>query len=484
MKLSIAFLATTFLAPSLLHAQGQMAMPDYSGTFSSPSETHGFWLQAPVDFEITGLRVPDEKQSGKQNIAVYVRDSISSSATTATPLFFSGGTSSTQILPCSIKVAKSKYLVVLGCGGDAAQQHSSDSASGYAAQILGQWATLSRVQTSTNLINLQGGGAWTADTTSARGIGRVEVYIKDQPALPPIARAEGFGTSSTSRPIGNAYVENTPFNFMYRHPSQIRGYWFRAPTSFVVTGFEVPNENAAPEQVIAFYTFTKDPGNFFLPTASDLKFFTPAPVPSNRVIQPASPIIVLQGEWVVVAGACKDATTYNSSYSSGGMNMSVLGNAFTAERVLIQDDPLKNAGLGRIQFSTGFCGRVRLHVAGQDRFPPFKTPDLATTAPPLIGTTSKLELRSNTEATFGIVLGSTQRLSASIPTPYGDLWVSPSFFATWLIPSRSGELELAIPNDTSLYGTQPAWQGLTIDVLQSVYSMTNGVEWTIGGRLN
>lgn len=52
-------------------AATQMPLPSFTGTYSDSYGTRGFWFQAPVDFRITGLRVPDETGHGLQNVEVY-----------------------------------------------------------------------------------------------------------------------------------------------------------------------------------------------------------------------------------------------------------------------------------------------------------------------------------------------------------------------------------------------------------------------------
>ncbi|MCP4968242.1 MAG: PKD domain-containing protein, partial [bacterium] len=42
----------------------------FSRTFSSSSQTRGYWFVTPVGFSITGLQVPDEQATGLQNVAV------------------------------------------------------------------------------------------------------------------------------------------------------------------------------------------------------------------------------------------------------------------------------------------------------------------------------------------------------------------------------------------------------------------------------
>ena len=59
-------------------ASAQLAIPGFTTT-ETGSTSVGFYFQAPADFEITGLRVPDESGQGKQSVAV-VRQGAGASA--------------------------------------------------------------------------------------------------------------------------------------------------------------------------------------------------------------------------------------------------------------------------------------------------------------------------------------------------------------------------------------------------------------------
>jgi len=482
-------LTATVLLSSLALSQGQLPLPAYSSTYTSSSGTRGLYFQAPVAFEVTGLSVPDEQKTGTHNVTVYVMKSVMSGGSqTATPVFTSYGTSSAKQIPCSIKVAKGEYFVVLGCAGDASSQKNSYGAGGFKSNVLGQPITMTRVYTNSNMITQKGAGSfYTSANTSTSSIGRVEIFVKGQAPLPPAADATTFGAKSANKGTALPYLPIAEFSRTYSISSQVRGFWFQAPTNFTVIGFNVPNEQKVSQQVVAFYTFAKDPGGSITPTAADLKFFTPTPVKSDQVIKPAAPIQVAKGEWVAVLGAAYDPTLttpiYHNSYSASSMNMQVLGKPFTAKR-LTTGNLLSQKGLGGLGFaSSGNCARVEIYVTGQTGFPVFIAPDLATTALPVTGTTAKLDLVANIDkTTVGVIFGSTQRLPNPVKTPFGDLLISPMTWGSFVIPTGTGELQLPIPQDKAFYLLKLQFQGLTIAPSTSTYGMTNGVEWTIGGR--
>ena len=47
-----------------------MPMPAFTRTYTFSYHSRGYWFEAPTDFMITGLRVPDEIGNGHQNIEV------------------------------------------------------------------------------------------------------------------------------------------------------------------------------------------------------------------------------------------------------------------------------------------------------------------------------------------------------------------------------------------------------------------------------
>jgi len=68
MRRSFVVLAVMLLA-GLVTAQGQLPIPGFSRIWAA-SLTRGFYFQAPVDFTVIGLRVPDESKKGQQFVAL------------------------------------------------------------------------------------------------------------------------------------------------------------------------------------------------------------------------------------------------------------------------------------------------------------------------------------------------------------------------------------------------------------------------------
>ena len=462
-------------------SQGQMPIPNYSYTYSSSSGTRGFYFQAPVSFTITGLRVPDEKKFGKQNVGVYVLATKPGSNVTATPVFFSAGQSSAKILPTNISIAKGKWVVILGNAGDATIQHNSYgnvTAPGYSSNILGQKTLLNRVWTNTNFITAQGKGAFNASTGP---MGRVEVYIKGQK---PLGTATAFGKGSANKKIGSPFPVPPAYQRTYGDSRGYpRGFYFTAPTTFLVTGLRVPNESKHKFQTVALYKMAKVPPAYPQSVAGTPVFFTKG-VAAGTIIKLSKPVVYKANDVLVVLGSNYDANsnTLYSSYSAGPGTSYVLGKKVTMRRIIMQASLLSNSGKGPIATNGAFnIGRVEVMIAGQSNFPPFKVPSLAASGDrPGFGLKPSLDFDSGFKALGGMLFASPLKLPTAVPTPYGNLLIVPNFFLIAPIPGGKGTLTFPLPNDPKLNGAKVEFQGFGFDPVQNTFGLSNGIEWVIG----
>lgn len=151
-------------------------LPAFQSTFSSATLTRGFFFQAPTNFTITGLRVPDEKGHGMQAVAVYKLAGAPPAyptTTNGTLVFFRDGVPSGQVIPAGVGVNEGEWVGVLGAAGDASIMHNSYGSGPYATSILGKSVTLTRFITQTNIASNQGVAPVSASTGS---LGRVEMW--------------------------------------------------------------------------------------------------------------------------------------------------------------------------------------------------------------------------------------------------------------------------------------------------------------------
>ena len=183
------------LLAGLATAQNVIKIPAFNRTFSTASLTRGFYCQAPIDFTVIGLRVPDEAKHGKQNVCLYTHTSAPpawAQTVPLTPVFKKFGEPSANVIPCAVNYKKGEWLIVIGACGDASRMHNSYGPTGcFQSTILGQATTLCRCGIQQNII--------TAPTPhpvwseNAFEVCRVEVYVASA-----ILIGSGSGAPGTS----------------------------------------------------------------------------------------------------------------------------------------------------------------------------------------------------------------------------------------------------------------------------------------------
>jgi len=198
MKRTTIVIAVLVLA-GLATAQTMIPIPAFSTTYSSSSGTRGFYCQAPLDFTVVGLRVPDETNHGKQNVCLYNHTSAPpaySQTVPLTPIFSKFGEPSANIIPCAVKYKKGEWLIVIGACGDSSQLRNSYGPSGFQANII--TATPPHPVWSENAYN----------------VCRVEVYVAS-------ATVAGSGTPSPGGTIKFALSSPIDANLPYQVGSSL-----------------------------------------------------------------------------------------------------------------------------------------------------------------------------------------------------------------------------------------------------------------------
>ncbi len=158
----------------------QIPMSQYVRTFTS--SVRGCYVQAPVDFTVTHLQVPDELNQGTYNVAIY--------RMTASPPAFPRTFAVTALahgkaiqsgnkfkLPNPVTFKKGEWFGVLGAAGTQSS-NSYGTRGGTASSILGLPVTLNRFLMQTSIVT-NGNGRGSSD--DAGPIGRVRVYITKGP---------------------------------------------------------------------------------------------------------------------------------------------------------------------------------------------------------------------------------------------------------------------------------------------------------------
>jgi hypothetical protein len=161
-----------------------MPLPPFKETFSVSWGTRGYWFEAPTDFVITGLRVPDEIGHGRQNVEVVkfngntpppeydntTNDFISLARFTNEP--------SANILPVNIAVSAGDVIGILGATGTTTMHNSYGPAGPFASEILGYPVTLTRMGMQFNLYTDPAHDLW----QETGNVSRVEMWYVPEPA--------------------------------------------------------------------------------------------------------------------------------------------------------------------------------------------------------------------------------------------------------------------------------------------------------------
>lgn len=175
MRTLITALGLLMLA-GLSTAQTLIPISTYTYTYSY-TRTRGFYFQAPVDFTIVEMKVPDEKNHGTQHVAVFkpaAQPPTYPASAYTPPLFYGTGPSSKKIT-CNIPFKTGEWVGILGGCGDTTVMNNSYGAGPFKSNVLGKAVTLDWFITQTNIASNQGINA--LYSASSGTIGRVEVWV-------------------------------------------------------------------------------------------------------------------------------------------------------------------------------------------------------------------------------------------------------------------------------------------------------------------
>jgi len=203
------------LLAGLATAQTMIPIPAFSRTYSS-NMTRGFFLQAPVDFTVVGLRVPDETKNGTQHVCLYRHTSAPpawSSTVPLTPVFSKFNEPSANIIPCSENFKTGEWLIVLGACGSSTQLHNSYAGTGcFQTNVLGSPTTLCRCGTQNNISTLTPPHPIWSEVAASPS--RVEVYVAS-------ATLTGSGTPNPGSTINFALSSPVDANLPYQLGSSL-----------------------------------------------------------------------------------------------------------------------------------------------------------------------------------------------------------------------------------------------------------------------
>jgi hypothetical protein len=190
----------------------QLATPDFTSTFKSPSLTRGYLFQAPVDFFVTGVQVPDEANAGTQATAIYAESAkppMFQANRPGKPVWFGTGKSS-EVLAVwpPLRIAKGNWFCVVGATGSTSSVHSSYGANApWTSSVLGNKVILGRFITQTNIFRNKG----VAPISSSTGpVSRVRVFVQGHGSATAYGPAKR-GSILTSDPFPPSIGKNAQF---------------------------------------------------------------------------------------------------------------------------------------------------------------------------------------------------------------------------------------------------------------------------------
>jgi hypothetical protein len=180
-----------------------LSLPQHSSLSNSDLLSRGLWFEAPRDFRITGLRVPDPSGQGVQNLEIVRLATFPpTTSSTATNNFVSlgrfVGEASSRIIPVSIPVQAGQIIGILGnCGASSTMFHSG-GAGNHQAAVFGTPLYLRRLSMNGNLNSFPAQNLY-GSAEPITVLARVEVYYAD--AAPAVCYPNCDG--STVPPVLN-----------------------------------------------------------------------------------------------------------------------------------------------------------------------------------------------------------------------------------------------------------------------------------------
>jgi hypothetical protein len=152
-------------------------MQAFGSTFSSATLTRGFWFEAPRDFIICGLRVPDEAGAGVQNVEVIRLNAPPPLFSTTTndfeSLFRRVSVDGNNVIPAGVPVREGDIIGILGATGTSTMNNSYGTSNESTLTIGGETTTIKRMGMQFNLNSTPAQDIW---TENGGVVSRVEMY--------------------------------------------------------------------------------------------------------------------------------------------------------------------------------------------------------------------------------------------------------------------------------------------------------------------
>jgi hypothetical protein len=155
------------------------------------------------------------------------------------------------------------------------------------------------------------------------------------------------------------FMPTEAFGSTFSNATRTRGYWFKAPTDFLITGLRVPDESGAGVQNVEVVRFDS-PVSVGLPGANNfVSLFRAVDVNNNSVIQTAIPVGV--GDIIGILGAAGTAIMENSYGTNNEVPISIFGQPATAKRMGMQFNLNGNVAQSLWTENSGPISRVEMY---------------------------------------------------------------------------------------------------------------------------
>ncbi len=168
------------VASKAAHAQFFLDVGTEEFTFSG--NARGYWFTAPVDFTITGLRVPTDASSGNQSVQLVRLNAappgFPTTTTSFTTLFYQNDDPSTGFIDLSASITAGDIIGVLGTRGGV----NSYLTGPYTSSIFGNTVSLARLGTQNPIDTVGAPDLW---TETVGNISRVEMRYEASSAAAP-----------------------------------------------------------------------------------------------------------------------------------------------------------------------------------------------------------------------------------------------------------------------------------------------------------
>lgn len=219
-----------------------------------------------------------------------------------------------------------------------------------------------------------------------------------------------------------------------------RGFWFQAPTGFVITGLRVPDESSQGTQTVEVMRLPSTPPAY-PGTITGTQLFYSTGQPSANIIPVAIP--VAPNDFIGILGCCGSTAANSYATPNGPFVSSIFGNPVTLTRLLTQTNLPTTGGNQPVSQEAAFqIARVEVYIAPAAGF--------ASSVPYGTGCYDSSRTVFENLPTAGFDLNATSMQAIFTGTNYvyvaGGAFIAPTAAATTLALSDDSETTVSLPS--------------------------------------